>query len=103
VGALYEAFSNGRTSPLAELSIQYGDYAVWQREWLQGEVLEEQVSYWKEQLGGAAGVLELPTDRPRPAVQTHRGARHAFALTEEVSEKLKELSRREGVTLFMTL
>jgi acyl carrier protein len=93
VGALYEAFSNGRTSPLAELSIQYGDYAVWQREWLQGEVLEEQVSYWKKQLGGAAGVLELPTDRPRPAVQSYRGGQHRFEVSEEVSGKLKELSR----------
>jgi acyl carrier protein len=103
VGALYEAFSNGRTSPLAELSIQYGDYAVWQREWLQGEVLEEQLRYWKEQLGGAAGVLELQTDRPRPAVQTHRGAHQPFMLTDSLSKSLEQVSRREGVTLFMTL
>ena len=70
VAALYNAFSQGQPSPLAELPVQYADYAVWQREWLQGEVLEQQIGYWKEQLEGAPELLELPADRPRPAVQT---------------------------------
>ena len=72
--ALYAAFSSGRPSPLRELPIQYADFAVWQRKWLQGDVLEEQLAYWKRRLEGAPPVLELPTDRPRPAVQTYRGA-----------------------------
>src|SRR5207244_2161292 len=71
---LYHAYSTGAPSPLEELPIQYADYAVWQRGWLQGEVLEEQLSYWREQLGGELPVLELPTDRPRPPVQSYRGA-----------------------------
>ena len=74
VAALYNAFAQGLESPLTELPVQYADYAVWQREWLQGEVLEQQIGYWKQQLEGAPELLELPTDRPRPAVQTHRGA-----------------------------
>ncbi|MGB8509117.1 MAG: amino acid adenylation domain-containing protein, partial [Pyrinomonadaceae bacterium] len=100
--ALYEAYLEGRESPLEELSIQYADYAVWQREGLQGEVLAEQLSYWREQLEGVA-VLDLPTDHPRPAVQSSRGAVRTFLLSREVSEGLRELSRREGATLFMVL
>jgi amino acid adenylation domain-containing protein len=103
MGALYAAYAQGGESPLEELAIQYGDYARWQREWLQGEVLEEQLGYWREQLAGAPPVLELPTDRPRPAVQTFRGARLPFALSPELSEALRVLGRREGATLFMTL
>ena len=72
MAVLYEAFSCGRSSPLPELPIQYADFAHWQRQWLQGEVLETQLSYWKRQLLGAP-LLELPTDHPRPAVQTFRG------------------------------
>ena len=101
-GELYQAYSEGRESGLAELEVQYGDYAVWQREWMRGEVLEEQLRYWRKQLGGV-GVLELPTDRPRPALQTNAGAIVPFVIREELSAGLKELSRREGVTLFMTL
>ncbi|HXM48659.1 MAG TPA: condensation domain-containing protein, partial [Pyrinomonadaceae bacterium] len=100
--ALYEAYREGRESPLPELGIQYGDFAVWQRGWLQGEVLEQQLSYWRTQLAELP-VLELPTDRPRPAVQSYRGAHQAFALAHEVSQALKELSHREGVTIFMTV
>ncbi|HWW76696.1 MAG TPA: condensation domain-containing protein, partial [Pyrinomonadaceae bacterium] len=100
---LYAAYMEGRPSPLPELAVQYADYAVWQRRWLQGEVLEQQVSYWRNQLEGAPSVLELPTDRARPPVQTHRGAHHSFVLPEELTARLRELSRREGVTLFMTL
>jgi amino acid adenylation domain-containing protein len=103
VAVLYDAFSRGETSPLPELPIQYADFAVWQREWLRGEVLERQLSYWREQLKGAPPVLELPTDRARPAVQSYRGAQHSFAVSAEVSEQLNELSQREGVTLYMTL
>jgi amino acid adenylation domain-containing protein len=100
---LYEAFSAGKPAPLAELAIQYTDFAVWQRQWLQGDVLETQLAYWRQQLDGAAPALELPTDRPRPAVQTQRGAIEALALSKEVTDALQVMSRREGVTLFMTL
>jgi glycosyltransferase involved in cell wall biosynthesis len=103
IGALYEAFTEGKPSPLPELTIQYADYAVWQRRWLQGEVLEKQLSYWREQLQGAPAVLGLPTDRPRPAVQTYRGASQSIVLSKDLSEQLKELSRKENVTLYMTL
>ena len=102
LAALYEAFSSGKPSPLAELPIQYADFAYWQRQWLQGEVLETQLSYWKEQLQGVP-VLQLPTDRPRPAVQTFHGASQSLVLPRSLAEALKRLSRQEGVTLFMTL
>ena len=102
LGALYEAFSRGEPSPLAELPVQYADYALWQRRWLTGEVLEEQLGYWREQLAGA-GALELPTDHPRPAVRTHLGARQELVLPEPLTRALKELSRQEGTTLFMVL
>ncbi|MEA2172934.1 MAG: hypothetical protein QOD00_526, partial [Blastocatellia bacterium] len=103
VAALYEAFSKGQASPLPELPVQYADYAVWQREWLQGEVLETELAYWRKQLGGAAQVLELPTDRPRPLVQKFNGAHEALNLSPGLSDALKQLSQREGATLFMTL
>jgi hypothetical protein len=102
VATLYEAYSHGEQSPLAELAIQYADFSVWQRGWLSGELLERQLGYWREQLLGAA-VLELPTDRVRPAVQSFRGATQSLRVGPEVTAGLKELSRREGVTLFMTL
>ncbi|MET0647738.1 MAG: condensation domain-containing protein, partial [Pyrinomonadaceae bacterium] len=100
---LYGAFSRGEESPLSELPVQYADYAVWQRERLTGETLEQQLGYWKEQLAGAPALLALPTDRPRPAVQSYRGATHHFSLTAELTERLHELSRRHDATLFMTL
>ena len=103
VVALYAAFAQGQTSPLPELSIQYVDFAHWQQQWLQGEALETQLDYWKKQLAGAPAALDLPTDRPRPAVQTQRGAQEAFWLSVDLSRALHELSRREGVTPFMTL
>src|SRR6185369_14352836 len=103
VSMLYAAFSRGEQSPLPELAIQYADFAVWQREWLRDETLEQQLSYWREQLSGAPPVLELPSDRPRPAMQSYRGASHSFRINPEVSAGLKALSRSEGATLFMTL
>src|ERR1700682_2700481 len=103
LGALYNAFSRGQASPLEPLPIQYADFAEWQRNWLQGEVLEEQLGYWRKQLDGAGGILELPAGHPRPAVPTARGARQSLSLSRALSEQLSELSKREGVTLFMTL
>jgi amino acid adenylation domain-containing protein len=103
LAALYAAFAIGKPSPLPELPIQYADFAVWQRQWLQGEVLERQLSYWKQQLGGSPPMLELPTDRLRSAVQTYRGARQSLLLPKPLSDALRALSQRQGVTLFMTL
>src|ERR1700754_806828 len=103
LGALYEAAVADHTSPLPELSIQYADFAVWQREWLQGEVLDQQLEYWRKHLRGAPPSLELPTDRPRPAVQSFNGERYSFALSRDLTTRLLELSRREDATPFMTL
>jgi amino acid adenylation domain-containing protein len=103
LSVLYQAFSNSKPSPLPDLPIQYADYAVWQREWLKGEELERQLSYWKKQLEGIPAVLDLPTDRPRSPVQSHRGGRQSFGLSKDLTEQLKAISRKEGVTLFMTL
>lgn len=103
LSVLYRAFLKGKPSPLAELPIQYRDFAVWQRKWLQGEVLHSQLSYWKKQLEGAPGLLNLTTDRPRPTVQSFRGRRETIELSKELSDRLKALSRKQGVTLAMTL
>ncbi|MGB8509398.1 MAG: amino acid adenylation domain-containing protein [Pyrinomonadaceae bacterium] len=103
VAALYTAYSRGEESPLAELEVQYADYAVWQRGQLQGEALERELAYWRKQLEGAPAVLELPTDRPRPAVQSFRGGRRQFTLGEGVSGRVSEVARGEGVTQFMLL
>jgi amino acid adenylation domain len=100
--ALYGAFASGGPSPLSELPIQYADFAVWQRGWLSGSVLAEQLAYWKERLAGLPR-LELPTDYPRPPVLTYAGGSHAFTLPPALAERLKTLVRGEGVTLFMTL
>ncbi|MDZ7319565.1 MAG: amino acid adenylation domain-containing protein, partial [candidate division KSB1 bacterium] len=99
----YDAFTHQRPSPLPELPIQYADFAYWQQQWLQGEVLEAQLNYWKQQLAGAPQRLELPTDRPRPPVQTFNGSYKTFRLSESLSQAIKELCNREGTTLFMTL
>jgi len=103
ISVLYKAFCAGKPSPLPDLPIQYADYALWQREWLQGEVLETQLTYWKEQLAGASQVLELPMDHPRPRDQSYRGAVQSVTLSRALTEKLKALSQQEGATLFMTL
>ncbi|UCE20077.1 MAG: amino acid adenylation domain-containing protein [Gemmatimonadota bacterium] len=103
LSTLYRAFTTGMPSTLPELPIQYADFALWQREWLQGENLEAQLSYWRERLAVAPPSLELPTDRPRPPAQTYRGARQSLVLSKTLTEAIKVLSQREGVTLFMTL
>jgi surfactin family lipopeptide synthetase A len=101
--ALYEAAILGNPSSLAPLPIQPADYALWQREWLQGTAAAEQLAFWGRQLSGAQSFVALPTDYPRPAISSYRGAMHPFALSPEITDALKLLSRREGVTLFMTL
>ncbi len=103
LAALYEAFLEGRDSNLPSLPVQYADYAVWQHERLQGEVLESQLAYWKRQLGTGLATLNLPTHYERPVVQSYRGARLTRTLSNELTQGLKDLSRHEGVTLFMTL
>jgi amino acid adenylation domain-containing protein len=100
---LYTAFSTDKPSPLPELPIQYADFAHWQRNWLQGEVLESQLSYWKQQLGGSLPILQLPTDYLRPPVQTYPGAYQFLELPLDLTKALKALSQQESVTLFMTL
>lgn len=100
---LYESSVSGIASPLPALPIQYADFAVWQRQWLQGEVLQKQIDYWSRQFAGLPDALELPTDYPRRAVQSFRGGREFFSLNEKLSKELKELGQREGATLFMTL
>ncbi len=102
LATLYESFLSGQPSPLSNLPIQYADFACWQQQWLQGEILETLLAYWKEQLGDAPP-LGLPTDRPRPAAQTFRDARQSMLISRPILESLKALSRQEGATLFMTL
>jgi amino acid adenylation domain-containing protein len=102
VSVLYDAFSGGRSSPLPELPIQYADYTVWQREWLEGGVLEQQLAYWKKQLGGG-GMLLLPTDRPRPTLQSQNGATCDFVIGASLTQKLKKWAEEQGATLFMVL
>ena len=103
LSALYEAFSLDKPSPLPPLSIQYIDFANWQRQWLTGEVLEQQLSYWKQQLAGVPTLLELPTDHPRPPMQSYQGANLHFSLSPELTEQLHHLTQQAGTTLFMTL
>ena len=103
MAVLYEAFSSGTPASLPELPIQYADFAHWQRQWLAGEVLETQLTYWKQQLGGAPPLMELPTDHPRPPLQSFRGTHHSVTLPNDISAGLKALSQQHGVTLFMTL
>jgi len=100
---LYKGFCTEKPSILPELPVQYADFAVWQRQWLQGEILETQLDYWKQQLKNAPNLLELPTDRPRSPVQTFRGRYYYAALSKKLSAELTTLSKQAGVTLFMTL
>ncbi|HST61552.1 MAG TPA: amino acid adenylation domain-containing protein, partial [Longimicrobium sp.] len=103
LGALYDAFVRGGESPLPALAVQYADFAVWQREYLRGAVLDRQIAYWKGQLAGAPALLALPADRPRPAVQSYRGAHETAEFGEGLLERLEALGRREGATLYMVL
>ena len=100
--SLYEAFGEGRPSPLAPLPIQYGDFAQWQRERLQGSVLDRDLQYWRKQLEGLA-TTDLPTDRPRPSVQTNRGSSVARKISPELYRQVKDFNKEEKVTPFMTL
>ncbi|MBW4553597.1 MAG: non-ribosomal peptide synthetase, partial [Aphanocapsa sp. GSE-SYN-MK-11-07L] len=90
-------------STLPELPIQYADFAVWQRQWLQGETLQSQLAYWQQQLDHAPSLLQLPTDRPRPPIQTYRGATRSFVLPEHLTQALKDIGKKAGATLFMTI
>nr|VFJ65121.1 MAG: HAD-superfamily phosphatase, subfamily IIIC/FkbH-like domain-containing protein [Candidatus Kentron sp. FW] len=99
----YEAALEGQSPPLPSLSVQYADFANWQRQWLSGEVLDEQTAYWKKQLAGAPALLELPTDHPRPPVRDYRGASLSFSLPAELTAGVKQLGQQTGATLFMTL
>ncbi|MGZ4031885.1 MAG: amino acid adenylation domain-containing protein, partial [Tumebacillaceae bacterium] len=101
--ALYEARLRGRAAELAPLAVQYADYALWQREWMQAERMEQQLQFWKEQLGDAPPRLEIPTDHPRPPIQTYRGAIEEVLLPKALQQNLKSLCQREQVTLFMLL
>src|SRR5215475_7127647 len=101
--SIYEAFSRNERSPLAGLPIQYADFAHWQRERLKGPSLESLLSYWKQQLGYKVQVLELPTDRPRPAVPRYEGGREEFRLSKKTHDALKALSQQENASLFMTI
>ncbi|HEY2739592.1 MAG TPA: amino acid adenylation domain-containing protein, partial [Thermoanaerobaculia bacterium] len=103
IQALYAAFAAGRPSPLPELPLQYADFAAWQRSWLQGEVLESEVSFWRRQLAGLPPYLELPTDRPRPAIRSFRGGVLPFQLPAGLTRQAQALGRREEATLFMVL
>jgi hypothetical protein len=103
IAALYKAYSAGFHSPLPDLVIQYADFAHWQRQWLQGELLESHLSYWKQQLKNSPTSLDLPFDKPRPVDTAPRGGHQSFALSVDLSEHLKALARQEGVTLFMLL
>ncbi len=103
IQALYLAFSRGQSSPLLPLSIQYADFAVWQRQWLSGEVLERLTRYWQEALAGAPDVLRLPTDKPRPKVQTFNGAHYSVGLGIELSQQVTQYCERHDVTPFMVL
>ncbi|RCJ40973.1 non-ribosomal peptide synthetase [Nostoc minutum NIES-26] len=100
---LYAAFCVGKPSPLPKLPIQYADFAIWQRDRLQGKLLETQLNYWKQQLAGKLPTLQLPTDRSRPAVATFKGAKQYFTLSKQLTQALNEFSQQEGCTLFMTL
>ncbi|MFP5260531.1 MAG: amino acid adenylation domain-containing protein [Blastocatellia bacterium] len=103
LSALYNAFLKGEPSPLPELPIQYADYTLWQRQYLSGDVLAAQLSHWKQKVAGTSGILELPTDRRRPRVQTFQGARETTLLKEGLYRSAAGLARREGITLFMFL
>ncbi|MBN3941890.1 non-ribosomal peptide synthetase [Nostoc sp. NMS9] len=103
LSTLYQAFSTGNPSPLPDLAIQYPDFAGWQRQWLQGEILDNKLAYWQQHLRGSLPILELPTDYPRPLEPRYQGARQSILIPKSLTDALNVLSRQEGTTLFMTL
>jgi len=103
MATLYEAYTQGRPSPLPELPIHYADFAAWQREWMRGQAFKSQLAYWRRQLANAPSIVAFPTDKPRPAALSQRGAREYLTFPTQLYERLKELSRAEGVTLYVTL
>ncbi|WP_157679501.1 non-ribosomal peptide synthetase [Methylovulum psychrotolerans] len=103
VGALYPAFCQGLADPLPPLAVQYADYAVWQRQWLQGEVLAQHLDFWRQTLSAAPTLLSLPTDKPRPAVRSHAGGNIGFTVSAALSTAVKELADQQNATLFMAL
>src|SRR5262249_25502000 len=103
IAAFYEEFRGGPRAQISELPVQYRDYAAWQRRRFDGERMASHLSFWSTQLDHIPPLLQLPTDRPRPAAQGYRGGKHRFKLTREVSERLRALSLAHGVTLYMTL
>jgi len=103
LNVLYNDFAAGRESSLQPLPVQYADFAHWQRSWMQGDVLEKQMSFWRQRFSGNLPVIELPLDRPRPPVQTFHGALETFAISTDLQRQLRRLSREEGTTLFMTM
>jgi amino acid adenylation domain-containing protein len=103
LNAFYTAYLNAQPAQVPELSVQYADYAAWQKEWLQGEALDQEMAFWREHLAGAPALIEIPADRPRPAAQTFQGARMLFSLTRELTDAIEQLSRKHNVTVFMTL
>jgi FkbH-like protein len=103
LATLYDAFSNGKSSPLNELPVQYGDYVLWQNQWLQSEIAQNQLTYWQQKLAGNVSILRLPTDKLRPPFTTSKGARRSLLLPKQLTEAIAELSRKERVTSFITL
>lgn len=103
LSVLYQAFSTGNPSPLPDLAIQYADFAAWQRQWLQGEILDNKLAYWQQHLSGSLPILELPIDYPRPLEPRYQGARQSVVIPKSLTDALNVLSRQEGTTLFMTL
>jgi surfactin family lipopeptide synthetase A len=103
LAALYQSYCANQPSTLPELPIQYADFASWQRQWLMGVVLDRQLAYWKQQLSGAPSLLELPTDRPRPAIQTFNGKTASLEIDRELTQQLKSIGQKSGATLYMTL
>ncbi|MGB3189382.1 MAG: SDR family NAD(P)-dependent oxidoreductase [Limnoraphis sp.] len=101
--ALYQSYTQNKPSPLPELSVQYADFALWQRQWFTGEIQQKQLQYWKQQLAGAPDLLQLPCDYPRLAVQTYRGKTQRFVLDKQLTQQLQKISEDSGSTLFMTL
>ena len=103
IAKIYNAFVEGQSSPLQNLPLQYADFSLWQRTWLQGEIMEKELGYWKAKLTGSSPFLELPFDHPRPSIQSSRGANYEFTVSADLARVLRRVSQQEGVTLFMTL